>query len=452
MRPRVAVVGGGVAGIAAALDLVEHADVTIFDAAGRLGGPVSTVDFAGTRVETGPDSFLARRPEMIDLATQLGFGDALVAPAATEAGIWSRGAVRKMPSGLVLGVPRSLKGLAASGIVSRAGIARAALDRVLPATKVGDDIGMGDLVHRRFGREVQQRLVDALMGGVHAGRSELLSTAIAAPQLLAAARNGRSLMASLPEPPPSSDPVFLTVASGLGDVVDAAVKAITNGGGVVQTNNAVEELRVVGQRWEVDGEAFDGVVVATHAPVTARLVAAAAPDAADALSNLEYASVVLTLLAYPTDELRQPFELSGFLVPRPEKKLLSAISWSSTKWAHHAGRGVEIVRASTGRIDDHRHEHFDDRALVDALHAEITEATGLRSAAPSHALVNRWPHSLPQYKVGHLTKVSARAHASAANAAAPLALAGSAYEGLGLPACVASGRAAARAISERFGR
>ncbi len=281
MRPRVAVVGGGIAGIAAALDLVASADVTLFEATDRLGGPVRTVDFAGTRVETGPDSFLARRPEMIDLATRLGFGDSLTSPAATEAGIWSRGAVRKMPTGLVLGVPRSLKGLAESGIVSRAAIARAALDRVLPPTKVGDDIGMGDLVQRRFGRAVQQRLVDALMGGVHAGRSELLSTAVAAPQLLAAARTGRSLMASLPEAPPSNDPVFFTVPTGLGDVIDAAAKHLPD----IRCNSRVDELRVVGDAWEIKGESFDGVVIATHAPVTARLVEPFAPDAADALTQ-----------------------------------------------------------------------------------------------------------------------------------------------------------------------
>jgi oxygen-dependent protoporphyrinogen oxidase len=285
------------------------------------------------------------------------------------------------------------------------------------------------------------------MGGVHAGRSELLSTAVAAPQLLAAGRKGRSLMASLPEAPPSTDPVFLTVASGLGEVIDAAAKQIPD----IRCDTPIDELRVVGAGWEILGEAFEGVIVATHAPVTARLVADAAPDAADALRSVEYASVVLTLLAYPTAEMREPFRLSGFLVPRPEKKLLSAISWSSAKWAHHAGRGIEIVRASTGRIDDRRHEDMDDGALVAALHDEIAQATGVGSAAPTYARVNRWPSALPQFRVGHLTKVAARAHASAATAPAPLALAGSAYEGLGLPACVASGRAAARAVSVRLG-
>ncbi|MBA2609002.1 MAG: protoporphyrinogen oxidase [Actinobacteria bacterium] len=450
-RPRVAVIGGGIAGLAAALDLAERADVTVFEAKDRLGGPMQTVDFAGTRIDTGPDSFLARRPEMIDLATRLGLGHTLVAPAVGEAAVWSRGALRKMPAGMVLGVPRSMKSLAASGIVSRAGVARAALDKVLPRSKVGADIGVGDLVRRRLGHEVQERLVDPLLGGIHAGRSELLSAAVAAPQLLGAARGARSLMESLPTLPPSSDPVFLTVPSGLGDVVGAALAALDAAGTTIATNTPIGELRFAAGGCDVvsvsgDAIAFDGVVLATPSPVTARLLTRLAPDAASALSTVTYASVVLTLFAYKSDALREPFRLSGFLVPRPEKKLLSAISWSSAKWAHHRGEGTELVRASTGRIDDRRHEDIDDADLVARLHDEIVAAIGLRAPAPIEARVNRWPNALPQFKVDHLTKVAGRSHAAAAQAAFPLALAGSAYEGLGLPACVASGRAAAARV------
>jgi len=165
---------------------------------------------------------------------------------------------------------------------------------------------------------------------------------------------------------------------------------------------------------------------------------------------MTYASVVLTLLAYDTTDLREPFRLSGFLVPRPEKRLMSAVSWSSAKWAHHGGSGTELVRASTGRIDDRRHEDLDDEAIVARLHAELTEAIGLRASAPTHALVNRWPSALPQFRVGHLTHVAERSHAAAAATAQPLALCGSAYEGLGLPACVASGRAAAAAVLQKL--
>jgi oxygen-dependent protoporphyrinogen oxidase len=206
-RPRIAVVGGGVSGLAAAFALVDQADVTLFEASDRVGGPVRTVEFAGESVEAGPDAFLARRPEMIDLAARVGFATAdLISPTAADAGIWTRGAVRQMPAGLVMGVPRTADHLGDTGIITAEGVARAAQERDLPPTEVGDDIGLGDLVRRRFGDEVFERLVDPLMGGVHAGRSELLSTAVAVPQLLAAARSGRSLGDSLVVPPPRTIP------------------------------------------------------------------------------------------------------------------------------------------------------------------------------------------------------------------------------------------------------
>jgi oxygen-dependent protoporphyrinogen oxidase len=448
-RPRVAVVGGGISGIAAALDLAAHADVTVFEAGDRLGGPVRTVEFAGARVEAGPDSFLARRPEMIDLAARLGFPTrSLISPTAADAGIWTRGAVRQMPAGLVMGVPRSADHLGDTGIISPEGVARAAQERDLPPLEVGDDIGMGDLVRRRFGEEVFERLVDPLMGGVHAGRSELLSTAVAVPQLLAAARSGRSLSESLPVLPPSSDPVFYAVQSGLGDVIDAAARQLSD----VRYGSPVEELRIVSEGWEIAGDSFDGVVVATHAPVTARLVADVAPDAARVLATVEYASVVLTLLAYPTDAFATPPATSGYLVPRVERKLTSAVSWWNAKWSQRAPADTQVVRVSTGRSDDVRHRDLSDEELVVALHRELVEATGLRSEAPLEARVSRYEESLPQFKVGHITDVAAVAHASAASAPAPLALAGSCYEVRGLPACVASGQAAAaRVLSARRG-
>lgn len=449
MTPRVAVIGGGISGLAAALELSAQTDVTLFEATDHVGGPIGTIAFAGGRIETGPDAFLARRPEMIDFAARLGFArDQLISPTAADAGIWTRGAIRRMPPGLVMGVPRNAEGLGDTGIISPAGVARAAQERDLPPTVVGDDVAMGAIVRERFGDEVQDLLVDPLMGGVHAGRSDLLSAAVAVPQLLAAARSGKSLGESLPVAPPSNDPVFFTVTAGLGAVVEAAATRLTD----VRLNTPVRELRVVGSGWEVDGDAFDAVIVATHAPTTAELIGHVASAAAAALRTVEYASVVLTLLAYPTAAFAQPPATSGYLVPRVEGRLTTAVSYWNAKWSQRAPADTQVVRASVGRSDDLRHRDLDDAELIARLHAELTEATGLKADGPIDARVNRYEHALPQFKVGHLTQVAAVAHASAAAVPAPLALAGSCYEGLGLPACVASGQKAAATVSARLGR
>jgi oxygen-dependent protoporphyrinogen oxidase len=232
------------------------------------------------------------------------------------------------------------------------------------------------------------------------------------------------------------------VRSGLGDVIDAVAKQIPD----VRLGAPVAELRVVGQAWEIAGESFDGVIVATHAPITARQIAHVAPDAARVLSTMEYASVVLTLLAYPADDFPSPPSTSGYLVPRVEQKLTSAVSYWNAKWDQRAPEGTQIVRASTGRSDDLRHRDLPDEELVARLHAELAEATGLRAEAPIEARVSRYEESLPQFKVGHLTDVAAPAHAAAAAVSAPLALAGACFEGHGLPACVASGQTAAQRV------
>src|SRR5205085_4771306 len=165
-----------------------------------------------------------------------------------------------------------------------------------------------------------------LRGGMPAGRRELVGAAVAARRLLAAARGARSLMDALPAAPPSTDPVFLTVPSGLGDVVDAAQRCLVAAGATIKLSTPVDDIESLD---------CDGVVLATPAPVTSQLLKAVAPDAAEVLSSVTYASVVLTLLSYPSSALAAPFRLSGFLVPRPERKLMTAASWSSAKWAHH---------------------------------------------------------------------------------------------------------------------
>ncbi|HVE94127.1 MAG TPA: protoporphyrinogen oxidase [Acidimicrobiales bacterium] len=457
-RPHVAVVGGGIAGLAAALDLMSDADVTVLESGRRLGGAIDTVEFAGSDVDTGPDSFLARRPEMIELATRLGLADDLVAPATGAAAVWLRSGLRPLPAGLVLGVPSSLTALAASGILSAAGLGRAALDYVLPSTAVGEDIGVGDLVRQRLGPEVHERLVDPLLGGIHAGRSEHLSAAVGAPQLLAAARGQRSLLRSLgASAPPASPttPVFLTVRGGLGRVVRAAQDALAAGAGSVRLSTEVIELATAAAgRGVTLGLAaggtldVDGVVLATPAPTTTRLLASVAPAAATRLNEVRYASVVLTLLAYPSDALPSPFTMSGFLVPRTEGRLLTAASWSSSKWAHLGGSGTEIVRASCGRIDDERALEMDDATIVGSVHTELAEATGIRSE-PHETRVVRWRRALPQFEVGHALR-AARAHAVLESEAPGVVLAGAAYEGLGLPACVASGRRAAATLLKQL--
>lgn len=496
-QPVVAVVGGGLTGLAAALTLAgaqvsggqsppgPPCRVVLLEAEGRLGGRVRTEELAGQLIDVGPDAFLARVPEALALCQALGLGDDLVAPATGRAFIWTRGCLRALPEGLVLGVPTRLSSLARSGLVSRRGLARAALDLVLPRARLaGPDRSVGELVSARLGAEVLDCLVDPLLGGIHAGDCRRLSLGATAPQLASAAGSSRSLMQGLraqaaglqaagqpgrggglepePEPCPGAEPalipgteggapaLFLTLASGLGTLVEAMGAELVGRGVDLRTAAPVQRLDLVEGRWRLATPAgtvaADAVVLATPAPAAGRLVAPHAPAVASELGGIQHASVVVVSLLCPAAGIAHRLDGSGFLVPRREGRLMTACTWSSSKWPHLAQPGRALLRASAGRWGDDRALEMEDGDLVDHLCTELAEAVGLKEA-PIATRVTRWPSAFPQYQVGHLERL-ARIEAGLANLG--LAVAGASYRGIGLPACAAQGRQAAEATLARL--
>lgn len=437
---RIAVVGGGIAGLAAAYDCVAAGhEAVVFEASDVAGGKVQTRPFAGRDLDTAPDSFLARRPEAVQLCEELGLGGELVAPSESSAYLWSRGRLRRLPTGLVLGAPVDPVALARSGVLSPLGIARAALERVVPGSPLGADAAVGDVIARRFGREVNDRLVDPLLGGINAGDTRRLSIDAAAPQLAAAARKGRSLTRALSTAatavPAGAGPVFLTPRRGLGTMVQALVDRI----GDVRLSSPVDAVEADGPGWRVRDEAFDGVVLAVPAFAMAPLLQPHAAEAARVLAGVEHASVVLAALAYRRADVPHPLDGSGFLVPRPEGRLITACSWASSKWAHLAAPDTVVLRVSAGRIDDDRAMAMDDDGVLRSVSGELRTMMGIE-AAPVEAAVHRWPRSFPQYAPGHLDRVAA----AIASLPGGLAVAGAALGGVGLPACIGSGRTAAK--------
>ena len=444
---RIGIVGGGIAGLAAAHEvLLQGGTPIVFEADDRAGGKLRTESFAGTDIDTGPDSFLARRPEAVQLCRELGLDGALEPPAATSAFVFARGALRRLPAGLVLGVPTDPLALARSGILSAWGAARAAAEPFVPGQSLGADDALGAVIRRRYGDEVASRLVDPLLGGINAGDVDTLSIDTVAPQIAAAARSDRSLTRALkraPAPPTSSDPVFLTVPGGLARLVDALVASIVEGGGEVRTGDAVSAIsptRITSRSGTTD---VQGVVLAAPAYVTAPLVEPLVPDAAGTLAAVPYASVAMTLLAYDDD---RTLDASGYLVPRTEGLLMTAASWASSKWGHLARPGRILLRVSAGRQGDERAMGLDDDDLVDRIRADLATTMDLRGE-PTAARVVRWPRSFPQYPPGHAGRIAQAVAALPAG----IALAGAALHGVGIPACIGSGRAAARTVMAATG-
>lgn len=450
---RVAVVGGGVAGLTAARDLhLAGHQVHLFEAADRLGGKLQTRPFAGVELDLGPDSVLARIPWGIELMRDLGLEDQMVPQPPGSAYIYSRGELRRIPEGNVLGIPTDLEALAASGVVSDEAVARAALDLERPDDRPEGDESVGSLIRRRLGDEILERLVDPLLGGINAGDSDRLSLAVGAPQVAAAVGREPSLIASLraqraAAPAPSDAPVFYTLRDGLGTLVDALAGSLD--GADVRTLAFVSGLARDGDGYRLTvGEEVvevDRVVVAGPAFAAASLLRDAAPTTASRLSEIEYSSVALVALAFPAGAEGRPLDASGYLVPRVEGLLLTACSWSSTKWPHLDRPAQFIVRASAGRFGDLRAVEMGDDELVDAILADLRTTMGLRGD-PAEIRVTRWPRSFPQYTPGHLDRVEAIE--SALREELPgVALAGAAYRGVGIPACINSGHQAAAAIT-----
>lgn len=464
-RPRVVVVGGGVAGLSAAYEAtVAGAEVTLFDA-DRIGGKLQTAALEGTPLDESADAFLARVPAGVQLCRELGIEAELTSPAIGSAFVWLRGALRRLPEGLVLGVPTDLDALGASGLISPAGVARAAEDLArtpddpeAERTARGDE-SVGSLVRRRLGDEVFEVLVDPLLSGVNAGRADDLSLATGAAQLAAAARTDTSLIRALraqlaaaqatwaSQTAGERPPVFLAPRGGMARIVERIVEEI--GPERVHGRTPVLALaRAGGTTIEVTTPAgvtvADAVVLATPAPVSARLLGAMAPSVAAALAGLEYASVAIVAFVFRAADVAHPLDASGVLVPRSAGLLMTACSFASSKWAHQGHDGFVRLRASAGRSDDLRPDALDDDALVTALRADLRTTLGI-DAEPVAVRVHRWPASLPQYHAGHLDRVAALEEELAV--AAPMVrLAGAALRGLGVPACIDSGRSAARRL------
>ena len=447
-RRVVVVVGGGVAGLTAARGLAAAGrDVLLLEASPATGGKLRRAEVAGVTVDVGAEAMLNRRPEGVALARELGLP--IEHPATTASRIWTRGALRPLPRSL-MGVPLDLDQLAASGILSAEGLARVRAEVDLPPTVLDGDISVGDLVAARLGDEVVDRLVEPLLGGVYAGNARELSARATVPQLVALLDRG-SLLRAAAALPTSDVPVFAGIPGGMGRLVEALAGSL-----VVRTDATVRELRrsgdggfelVVGPTVAAEVVRADQVVLATPAAPTARLLAGLAPAAAAELAGIEYASMAVVTLAFRAADVISTSSIdggtSGFLVPPVDGRRIKASTFSFAKWAwvRAAGRGaldgedVVHLRTSLGRHREEAALQAGDEELVAASLGDLAEATGL-TAAPVDTHVQRWGGGLPQYAVGHLDRV-ARIRAGLAGLP-DLALCGAAYDGVGIPAVIAS--------------
>jgi oxygen-dependent protoporphyrinogen oxidase len=458
-RPAVVVVGAGIAGLAAAARVAEErpdAEVIVLEGGDRVGGKLHRAEVGGVTVDVGAEAMLNRRPEAVDLVRDAGLADDLVHPATTSAHLWNRGRLVPMPRTL-MGVPGDVRVL--EDVLSRAGLLRAALEARLPATEIGDaDVSIGNLVEERFGKEVVDRLVEPLLGGVYAGHAREISARAAVPQVVALLDRDRSLTRAAADAlaaQRNAGPVFAGIRGGVGRLPAAVVESH---GLQIELGSTVRDLAhrpgggwrlVVGDTRDPRLVEADAVVLATPARTTARLLSDVAPYAALELARIEYASMAIVTLAFSARDF-PPVEGSGFLVPPVDGHVVKAATFSHRKWdwvAQAAGELV-VMRCSIGRHHEEQVLQVSDDELVELAVTDLGLAIGL-SARPVDSHVQRWGGALPQYAVGHRDRVD-RARRDVATLAG-VALCGAAYDGLGIPACISSAHRAAAEVLAAVG-
>lgn len=462
----VAIIGGGITGLAAAFYLRQYAQtplqITLLESAPRLGGKIATLREDGFVVEGGPDSFITQKTAAITLCRELGLGEALVGSNSTAKAtyVWNRKRLHPLPEGMMLMAPTMVLPFLRSSLISWPGKLRMGMEMFLPAREEVSDESLASFVRRRLGSEALEKIAAPLMAGIFAADPEKLSLQSTFPMFLNMEKEHGSLMRGMlrkkrtkphipdsPGPKPLPPPMFMTLRGGLQQLVDELVTHLHRE--TMLVNRRV--LHVVRERNQYKITLDDGsrlwahqVIFATPANVTANLVHNIDPVLAMKLRAIRYVSTATVSLGFHAIDIPMPLHGSGFLVPHGEKRRITACSWSSKKFNHRAPEDRELIRVFIGGARAQQLAEQSDAALIDLARQELCVTMGI-TAPPVLARAYRWPLANPQYDVGHqarmaeIDKLVVWHHG--------LHLAGAAYRGAGIPDCIQSGSKAAMTVA-----
>ncbi|MEK4853221.1 protoporphyrinogen oxidase [Paenibacillus sp. FSL H7-0756] len=455
---KVVIIGGGLSGLSAAFYIRKfyreagtRLEITLIEKDKVLGGKIETLHRDGFVIEKGPDSFLARKTAMVDLARELELDHELVStnPNAKKTYILQRGKLHPMPAGLVLGIPTELKPFLKSGLVSFGGKMRAMMDFVLPPRRSAEDESLGDLIERRLGTEVLENMTEPLLAGIYAGDMRKISLQATFPQFGEVERQYGSLIRGMTT---GRKPVethtgtkksaFLTFRQGLQSLVHALIHDLQDVRQI--TGKGAKSIRVLGDagssgaaRYEVELETGE-LLEADDIYVTVQNFAAAEllrPHVdVSALDAVNYVSVANVVLAFSRQDIVTEYDGSGFLVPRKEGRNITACTWTSTKWLHTSPDDKVLLRCYVGRSGDEQNVELPDDALAELVRKDLKEIMGI-TAAPLFTEITRLRSSMPQYPVGHPGRVAGLRSELAQKLPGIYAF-GAGYDGIGMPDCI----------------
>jgi len=450
MNVDVVIVGGGIAGLAAAYELQTRGrSFVILERAARTGGVIISETVGDFVVDGGPDSLLTQKPEGIALCEELGIASRLVPTRPPRLAYIQRGGrLHALPANSVLGIPTRVGPFLRTGLFTWAGKMRMAAEMFVPPRKDAGDESIGSFIRRRFGDEAVDYLAEPLLAGIHAGDVDRLSIHALFPRFVDTERKHGSLLRAFrrQRQPPAPDGVFRSFPKGLSELVEAVTRALPPVSirlGVAATKVSTTPLGVEG----TDGRTYLGraVIVTSPAYVTADLVAPIDAELARLCREIPYASSGTIALAFPRAAVAHPLNGSGFVVPRLEKTGIMAASWLSSKWPHRAPEGQVLMRAFVGGARDPGALDKNDEDLVALALSALRPLLGI-TGDPLLTRVYRFERKSAQHDVGHLDRMAAIDKVLASHPG--LHVTGSGFRGVGIPDCVADARATARRIAE----
>jgi len=449
MTVDVAIVGGGIAGLSAAFELTQRGvSVRVLEASDRPGGVITTERFDQWIIDGGPDSMLIQKPAAVALCRELGIADRLIHTLTPRTAYVLRdGELHPLVEGSFLGFPVGFGALARSSLFTIGGKLRMACEVVMPRRDGDEDESIGAFVRRRFGDEAVEYLAEPLLAGIHAGDVERLSMRALFPRLIEAERHSGSVLRAFRamHVTPSAQGAFVSLPGGTGELVDALSSALHD---VVTTDARVTDVHRAGVltiESSVGSVQARAVILAVPAYVAASLLRGFDTTLAAFCDSVPYASTATVALGYRRDHIAHAMNGTGFVVPRVERSALLAGTWVTSKWPGRAPEGHALIRAFLGGGRDPHRLDASDAELIDTARTELGDVLGI-SGAPVLTRLFRWTRQSPQYEVGHLQRVAA---IEGQLASVPgVFLTGSGFRAIGIPDCVADGRAtAARAAA-----
>jgi oxygen-dependent protoporphyrinogen oxidase len=451
---RVAIIGGGMAGLSAAHYLYRSGkavDFRVFEESDRLGGKVVTDRTNGFTIEGGPDSFITQKPWGLALCKELGLEDQLIPcnEAAQKVYILVDGKLIPLPAGFRLTVPTRIWPFLTSPLFSWPAKLRMALEPFVPARRDDEDESVTAFITRRLGREAADKIGGPLMAGIYVADPERLSICSTFPlfrQMEAQHGSLRKAMKAAARQPGATQPMFMSLTGGMGQLIDHLIEPWTDR---CHTQITIESLRRQETSFYVNDEAYDAVILATPLAEASRLLSQIDPTAASALASIRYVSTATISLGYrlPLTGSQQALDGFGFVIPASERRSILACTWSSTKFPGRAPAEHALLRVFIGGIGHEHRVEQDDHTLVALARHELKELMGLTDV-PVISRIYRWPRGNPQYDVGHLSRMDAVERQVADIPG--LYLAGSGYRGIGLPDCIRSGQTAANNILQEI--